>query len=627
MQELNFNTFIGVVEENKDPQKLGRCRVRVINVFDVIPKDDIPWATPWKDLNGNSFIVPEIGKLVTVIFDQGNIYKPEYIYAEHYNKNLEDKLKSLSGDNYTSMRALLYDHKSQIYVNDDEGMKIDYMYNNINIEQKSISLNLKDNNANLNLGDAKASQQTILGNHFLDWFDDLLNILLTNAYFSAPPGAPAVPQPKLLEHITKYYALRDPQFLSHHVRVVDNNAVSTVANTSDSFPVHRQNFGQAGDFLKSFDKLFSLAKRIKDAPRPWKKRKKRLESKYKSPQEKKPVDGVGTQQGQPQSTPPVQNSNNPDNSKTSDGIGNTYNSPASSQDYSKVNPQQNYETYEDEDDVDKLVRYIDFKTGGDPITGKSADYVLYEDPYVLNIIAFRNRKHEYGTVTNRFDDQIWVFYKNEKNQWETIKKYTVTTMPGYKVVDGKKIDPPILPDNVGFINYGQYVNSYKLGYHNPDDYGKRHPCLVCDRVGIRMNKRKGSYVQDKYVNTVLNTQKGIDIDGWVYDTGMNIHCTIPLDESVYGDDQYPKAGTVYDEVNNWSMGCVVFNNPEQYREFVGLCEEQKTKGKKSQFTVTVASYREYELFESDQFVEDESNEADSMNLDDRFPDFEGDENY
>ena len=47
-----------------------------------------------------------------------------YIYSEFYNINLEKKLKSLSGKNYTSMKSVLFDHKSQIYVNDEEGLKL-----------------------------------------------------------------------------------------------------------------------------------------------------------------------------------------------------------------------------------------------------------------------------------------------------------------------------------------------------------------------------------------------------------------------------------------------------------------------------------------------------------------------
>ena len=65
-EKLKNEIFIGIVEDNNDPRKLGRVRVRVFNVFEEIPKEDLPWAFPWKDLNGNQFNVPEIGKIVSV---------------------------------------------------------------------------------------------------------------------------------------------------------------------------------------------------------------------------------------------------------------------------------------------------------------------------------------------------------------------------------------------------------------------------------------------------------------------------------------------------------------------------------------------------------------------------------
>jgi hypothetical protein len=136
-------TYIGIVEDNADPKKLGRVKVRVLDIFDEMELEDLPWATPWKDINGNEFNVPEKGKVLIVVFEQGDTYKPEFIFADHYNINLEKKLESLDGDNYKSMKSLIFDHKTQIYVNDEEGLKIDHKYNNINITEDTIDLNLK----------------------------------------------------------------------------------------------------------------------------------------------------------------------------------------------------------------------------------------------------------------------------------------------------------------------------------------------------------------------------------------------------------------------------------------------------------------------------------------------------
>ena len=121
-EDLKSRTFVGVVEDNMDPKRLGRCKVRITNVFDKIPTEDLPWASPWKDLNGNGLFLPEVGKVVSVVFDSGNRYKPEYIHAEHFNTNLQEKLNSLSESDYKSMRALMFDHKTQIFSTDSEGL-------------------------------------------------------------------------------------------------------------------------------------------------------------------------------------------------------------------------------------------------------------------------------------------------------------------------------------------------------------------------------------------------------------------------------------------------------------------------------------------------------------------------
>ncbi len=244
MKVQNGKTYIGVVEDNNDPKKIGRVKVRVLDVFDNTPLEDIPWANPWKDLTGDNFRVPDKGKVVTVVFESANINNPEFIFSEHYNINLEKKLSELSEENYTSMKSLIFDHKTQIYVNDEEGLKLDHKFNMINIKENSIDVNLKDNNRKINLGSANSDQRVILGDNFLNWFDSFIQILMggNGGAFLGNLGAPVLPTPALLGSLQLYQQLKDPKFLSRNVYAVDNENVTKLDRISE---------GQKGDTWQS----------------------------------------------------------------------------------------------------------------------------------------------------------------------------------------------------------------------------------------------------------------------------------------------------------------------------------------------------------------------------------------
>jgi hypothetical protein len=365
-------TYVGVVEDNQDPKKMGRVKVRVMDVFDEIATEDIPWAMSWKDLNGNEFNLPEKGKVVMVVFDQGNQDSPEFIYADHYNINLEKKLTSLSDSDYTSMKSVLFDHKTQIYVNDSEGLKIDHKYNNINITENTIDLNLKDNNRNINIGDATAGQQAILGNHWMDWFDEFVdNLLGTNAGpFLGNLGAPVIANPALISCLLKYKALRDPVFLSHHVNIVDNNKISTVRLDS------REDTPQVGDNWASTKEDNELTSLTNEQFKPEEGPKQEYDPYYVAP----------STDGSPDDVPRENN-----------------------------NPPIDLSSTESNEIVNKLVKFM-----------QSKNYVVYDQPNYLNIVGMR--KKDDGTVTNKFDDLVYVFFKNSNNIWETME-YQITTTP------------------------------------------------------------------------------------------------------------------------------------------------------------------------------------------------------
>ena len=218
-----MKVYVGLVEENVDPKKVGRIKVRVLGVFDTLPVDSIPWAHPLKGLDGKSFSVPAVGKLVSVVFYNDDMYSPFYMDSQNYNINLVTRLNDMDDDDYKNFSALLYDHRTQIYSNNDE-LKLDYYYNNIVIDKGSVSIDLKNNDQKINIGDRdSASQQALFGNRWLEWFDKVVNELLNPLSLMGNMNAP-VRKEKLDILLNEYKTIRET-FLSDNVYLVDNGDV------------------------------------------------------------------------------------------------------------------------------------------------------------------------------------------------------------------------------------------------------------------------------------------------------------------------------------------------------------------------------------------------------------------
>ena len=103
--------YVGKIVNNLDPERLVRCQVRVAGTHDnTIPDSDLPWALPYFDFIGSNvggFIVPPIGTLVTVYFENGDIYLPRY----------EDKV--VDENNLPTQRNINYPDNMVLWETDD----------------------------------------------------------------------------------------------------------------------------------------------------------------------------------------------------------------------------------------------------------------------------------------------------------------------------------------------------------------------------------------------------------------------------------------------------------------------------------------------------------------------------
>jgi hypothetical protein len=92
MQEKESIDYLGSIEDNNDPLKLGRVRVR-IPIYEDLETTALPWCAPeLSSFLGNSqnsicFSVPEIGSQVHVYFPTQDIYHPTYRGADLTENN------------------------------------------------------------------------------------------------------------------------------------------------------------------------------------------------------------------------------------------------------------------------------------------------------------------------------------------------------------------------------------------------------------------------------------------------------------------------------------------------------------------------------------------------------------
>ncbi len=181
---------------------------------------------------------------------------------------------------------------------------------------------------------------------------------------------------------------------------------------------------------------------------------------------------------------------------------------------------------------------------------RSKGYQVYEKPYQLNIIGMRSE----ASLSNRFDDKLFVLFKNDKNRWEKYS-YSITTDPGtYWLLH------PMQVDGTAILKQGQYVNAYRIGLHKG-----QYKALV--------QKKPITIIRDYDRNAVLDFNNGKESTGLF---GVNIHRA-----SIHG---------ITKSVGKWSAGCQVFEKNEDFIHFMSLCEKHRLHHG-NEFTYSLIDFR------------------------------------
>ena len=183
-------------------------------------------------------------------------------------------------------------------------------------------------------------------------------------------------------------------------------------------------------------------------------------------------------------------------------------------------------------------------------TLKSKGYQIFERPNELNIVGVRND----STDANKFDDFIYVFWKDENGNWEG-KYYNATTDPGTYYLKN-----PLTKLGAAILKEGQWLDTYSIGKHRG-----QYDALV--------QSKPLTVIRDYDRNAILDFNNGREQKGLF---GINIH----------------KAGKDSKDVDQWSAGCQVFQKSDDFNEFMGLARKHKNLyGNK--FTYTLIDERAY----------------------------------
>jgi len=115
--DLHDNDYLGIIINNVDYTYSGRCQVRVFGVLEQIKDEHLPWAYPVNStiFGGNgagSLSIPKNGQFVRVIFNNGDLYAPEYTTIQNIDSQLIDRIKN----DYIGTHVLLFDPDQNITV-------------------------------------------------------------------------------------------------------------------------------------------------------------------------------------------------------------------------------------------------------------------------------------------------------------------------------------------------------------------------------------------------------------------------------------------------------------------------------------------------------------------------------
>ena len=189
------------------------------------------------------------------------------------------------------------------------------------------------------------------------------------------------------------------------------------------------------------------------------------------------------------------------------------------------------------------------------VLGKKGYKSFIRGKYNLNIVGVRSHNSE----SDMFDDAMCVVFQDDDGKWR-IRQYKCTTDPGKHWLLN-----PLNVNGTLIMKPGQYRGAYKIGIHGRSG---RYPYKALEQA------KPMEYVRDNNKNNKLDFslfEEDKNIIEGIFKT--NIH-------------RASKWKSTYN-VNKYSAGCQVLQDPNDFNEFMALCDKQLKYGHGNSFTYTL----------------------------------------
>lgn len=168
--DLLTTKYLGEVVDVQDPLREGRCRVKVFSLFDTLAVEDIPWAIPsqkpaffGQDAKAGSISIPKKGAVVSIKFNNGDLYSPEYEQVQEIGDDIKEELRKSSDFEYEGAHYILFDgdQELKLWFNRSRGLTLGLKDSYVNIGQDSkIEIYHKDGLSSIELAGGAITVQS-----------------------------------------------------------------------------------------------------------------------------------------------------------------------------------------------------------------------------------------------------------------------------------------------------------------------------------------------------------------------------------------------------------------------------------------------------------------------------------